>query len=70
MNDIRHPRAIVRLDLDGPDGNAFVVMGEVARALRASHAGQDEIDAFFAEINGCGSYDALLRICRQWVTFN
>jgi hypothetical protein len=60
----------VQLDLAGPDGNAFVIIGKVKAALQKSHAGQDEIDAFFEEIRACGSYESLLAICRRWVSFN
>lgn len=62
-SDIKYPDVTVQLT--GRDGNAFGILGAVARALRQSgHAGQ--VQQFMAEATA-GDYDKLLRVCMKWV---
>jgi hypothetical protein len=51
----------VECHLTGQDGNAFAVMGRVARALRQAGADQAEIDMYFQACRA-GDYDNLLRV--------
>lgn len=58
----------VSIDLDGPDGNAFVVMGRVGKALkRAGHA--DVVEEFYEKCKS-GNYQHLLEVCKEYVNFN
>lgn len=61
MTTIRHPE--VQVQLTGTDGNAFAVLGQVAKALRK--AGIDPTE-FMAEATA-GDYDHLLATCMKWV---
>lgn len=56
----------LEIDLSGPDGNAFVVLGKVKETLRSAGASKDEIDEFFEEAT-CGDYEHLLAVCHEWV---
>lgn len=56
----------VRLDLHGPGGNAFVILGRVKEALRKAGADKAECSAFFDEATA-GDYDHLLTTVRKWV---
>jgi hypothetical protein len=55
----------VTVELIGHDGNAFAVMGRVAKALRRAGHG-DVVGEFQAEAMS-GDYDALLATCLRWV---
>lgn len=62
--DVKYPDVAVELS-DG-EGNAFAIVGEVARALRSHGIDAKEIDAFSAEAMS-GDYDHLLWTCMTWV---
>ena len=65
MNDgPKYPE--VEVQLTRIDGNAFVIMGAVRRALKRAGVGSGEIDSFTAEATS-GNYDHLLQTCMQWV---
>jgi len=52
----------------GPiDGNAYVVMGEVRRALKKAGQG-DKVDEY-TERATSGNYDNLLRVSMEYVDF-
>lgn len=61
---IKYPNVKVRLS--GTDGNAFVIMGAVSKALRQANVSQEEIRQFQADATA-GDYAALLRTCMNWV---
>jgi hypothetical protein len=48
------------IDLGGPDGNAFVLMGIADQVLRSMGHGSDEITAFNEDCKS-GNYEHLLR---------
>ena len=56
----------VGVKLVGVDGNAFVIIGKVVRALKKAGASQDEIDKYKAEAKS-GDYDNLLQVTMRWV---
>ena len=61
--DVLYPD--VTVELSGEDGNAFVLMGVVTKALRrAGHS--DAIESFREEAMS-GDYDNLLRTCMKYV---
>lgn len=64
MSEIKHPEVHVRLV--GEDGNAFAILGRVARAMRRAGVSESEINAFCAEA-ATGDYDKLLRVVMAWV---
>ena len=57
----------VSVELIGKDGNAFLVLGKICKALRKAGASQSEIDQFKTEATS-GDYDNLLRVCMEWIT--
>lgn len=56
----------VHVQLTGLNGNAFVLIGAVRRALRRAGMPATGIEEFTAEASA-GDYDALLRTCMRWV---
>lgn len=61
---IKYPDVVVQLT--GQDGNAFLILGLVRRALSKAEVPQSEIDAFMAEATA-GDYNNLLSTCMRWV---
>lgn len=59
----------VVIDLSGPDGNAFVVLGKMRRALQAAGATDAELGKFKSEATS-SDYNHLLATCREWVHFD
>lgn len=63
MSEVKFPEVTVQLT--GIDGNAFSIMGAVAKALRkAGHA--DAVDAYMAD-SMSGDYDHLLQVAMRTV---
>lgn len=60
----RYPE--IHVQLSGEDGNAFMMMGLVANALRAAKVSQDEINEFYTEARR-GDYNHLLQTVMAWV---
>ena len=56
----------VDVQLVGEDGNAFVIMGKVSRALKSAGATKEEVDQYMDE-SMSGDYDNLLRVAMEWV---
>ena len=59
----------VIVDLVGPDGNAFAILGMVRSALREAGATSSEIEAYRAEATS-GDYANLLAVSGEWVRFS
>ena len=57
----------IEVELVGQDGNAFMILGRVAAAMRKHGLDKDEITAYNEEATA-GDYDDLLRTTAQWVT--
>lgn len=57
----------IEVPLVGTDGNAFVVLGAVQRALREGGVGQGEVSQFHSEATS-GDYDNLLATVMRWVS--
>lgn len=57
----------VSVALSGEDGNAFVIIGRVRRALRRAGVDDDEITAFSEEASS-GNYDNVLQTVMRWVS--
>lgn len=56
----------VNVELVGHDGNAFVIMGKVRKALRRADVSQEEIEQYTEEATS-GDYDNLLQVTTKWV---
>lgn len=59
----------VEVQLSSENGNAFVILGSVERALRRAKVDDSEIRDFMDEATN-GDYDHLLQTCMRWVTVN
>jgi hypothetical protein len=55
----------VTVDFSNIDGNAFMLIGTVAKAIR--RAGHADRVAEFQEEATSGDYDNVLRTCMKWV---
>lgn len=64
---VKYPEIVVQLDLEGPGGNAYVIMGHIAAQLRRAGVSREEITAYYAE-STCGDYEDLLATAGRWVT--
>lgn len=60
------PKYDITVQLTGRDGNAFGILGTVAKELRRAKVSKEDIDLFYAEAMG-GDYDHLLQTCMRWV---
>lgn len=56
----------VEVQLIGSDGNAFMIMGKVAKALRRHGVSNTEV-AEYHEESMSGDYDNLLATAMKWV---
>jgi hypothetical protein len=56
----------VKVKLTGNDGNAFAIMGAVAKGLRKAGANEVEIKEYQKE-SMSGDYNHLLRTAMEWV---
>ena len=64
----KYPDIKITVDLAGPEGNAFSILGRVQNSLKRRGAPTIEQDAFFAEATS-GDYENLLAVCGKWVNF-
>lgn len=56
----------VSVKLIGEDGNAFVILGKVLKALKKAGVPKDEMEKFKSEAIS-GDYDHLLQTVMKWV---
>ena len=68
-NTPKYPNINIQMDLDGPDGNAFAIMGRVQGALKRAGATEQEL-AQYSMDSMCGDYDNLIAAQSKWVNFN
>lgn len=59
----------IEVNLIGQDGNSFVILGLVKRALLKNGVSGDETNEFMQEAMS-GDYNHLLTTCMDWVTVN
>lgn len=55
-----------KVSLLGHDGNAFLILGKVTRAMRMAGATREEIDSYQTKATA-GDYDNLLRVTMETV---
>jgi nucleoside 2-deoxyribosyltransferase len=66
-DEVRYPQIEVDLgDLDGPDGNAFAVLGKTVRALEAADVSLANVNLFREEATS-DDYEHLLATVHAWV---
>jgi hypothetical protein len=63
---MKAPKEKPKVKLSGEDGNAFVILGRVIRALRKAGADKEYIDKYRKEATS-GNYDNLLCITIEYV---
>jgi len=63
--EVKYPE--IEVQLSNRDGNAYYVIGDVARAIRQVY-GDEAKKAYVMEAMACDSYDALLRHAMRTVT--
>jgi hypothetical protein len=61
---VKHPNVVVQLI--GNDGNSFMIIGLVVKALKRAGVPKEEIDEFTAEAMA-GDYTDLLNAVQRWV---
>jgi len=64
MFEVKYPN--IKVKLSGQNGNAFVLLGAVDRALRKGGVHQTERHEFLEEAKS-GDYDHLVQTCMKWV---
>ena len=64
-SDTKYPE--VEVQLSGEDGNAYAIMGAVAKALKRHGVSKEEIDQYHQE-SMSGDYDNLLVTAMRWVS--
>ena len=64
----KYPDIRVLVNLDGPEGNAFSILGCIQRELKRAGVSKDERDEFINSATS-GNYEHLLSVCGEWVTF-
>lgn len=65
MTEPKYPNVHVRLS--GGNGNAFYIIGHVARHLRDAGVSKEERDRFETEATS-GDYDNVLQTAMRWVS--
>ena len=63
-SQVKFPR--VKVQLTGTDGNGFIVVARVRRAMKDKQIAPEAIEEFTAEATS-GDYDHLLQTCMAWV---
>lgn len=56
----------IEVELSGQDGNAFMIIGRVQRALRNAGVDKEEITRYVDEATS-GDYDNVIRTTAEWV---
>lgn len=64
MTDLKYPN--VKVKLTGKDGNAFMILGLVQRAMRKAKLTKDQIDEYMKEATS-GDYNNLLCVTCRYV---
>ena len=64
--EVKYPDVSVVIQMSGPQGNAFFIMGAVTKALRRESVDEEIIKQYMDECTA-GDYDNLLAVTEQWV---
>ena len=60
------PKYPIEVQLSAVDGNAFMLLGTVQKALRKAGVSADERAVFMRDATA-GDYDHLVQTCMRWV---
>ncbi|MFW6008148.1 MAG: hypothetical protein ACOCP8_02680 [archaeon] len=63
--NVKYPN--IEVELSGQDGNAYMIIGRVSKALRTNGVEEDQIKQFREEATS-GNYDNLIQVCNKWVS--
>ena len=64
-NDCLFPTIVI--DIDGPQGNAYCIMGIVANALKECSFTKEQINSILDDMKS-GDYDHLVSVAKRYVT--
>ncbi len=62
---IKYPE--IEVDLSGEDGNAFIIISRVRKALKRAGIATEEIEQFTSKAQS-GDYDNVLTTVQEWVS--
>lgn len=63
------PEVEMEIDLDGPEGNAFYILGAVTQALRSAGASKEQTTTFNNDATS-SDYENLLEVVGRWVNLD
>jgi len=63
------PEVEIEIDLTGPDGNAFYILGAVNQALRSAGATKEQTTDFNNDATS-SDYENLLEVVARWVNLD
>lgn len=64
MSDVIYPN--IKVQLSGEDGNAFMIIGRVRKAMERAGVGTADLEKFSKEAMS-GDYDHVLQTCMRYV---
>ena len=64
----RYPHIVCGLDLNGPGGNIYAIIGRIRAEMKRARIPVAEINRFSEEVMDTHSYADALRVCGEWVT--
>tara|TARA_R110000824_G_scaffold93535_3_gene226148 strand:+ start:421 stop:624 length:204 start_codon:yes stop_codon:yes gene_type:complete len=65
----KYPNVHLKLDLEGPDGNAFMVLGHSKKIMQEADVPEEEIKTMCADAM-MGTYEHLLQTIRTYIKLN
>jgi len=68
MKTPKYPEVRVEIDLSGPQGNAFYILGIVKKKMAQNGVSVAELAEFHKQATS-GDYDNLLEVVHSWVDF-
>lgn len=66
MTDVKYPEISINLDLSGPEGNAFYILGKVCSELKAINVDSETEDEYTRQAIS-GTYNELIQTTSNWV---
>lgn len=57
----------IKLDLNGPEGNAFYIMGAISRVLKIANESQDTIQSVLDDMKS-SNYEHLCEVASRYIT--
>ncbi len=64
----KFPEIEIEIELSGPTGNAYFVMGKIEHELKSAGATETEVTAYVTD-SMSGDYEHLLAVAAEWVDF-